>query len=250
MDSERSSTIHIGTSGWHYDHWIGPFYPERYAKTKFLGYYSERFNTVEINNSFYRLPLQRTFENWRDQVPDGFVFSVKASRFITHMKKLKDPEQSVEAFFQRVKELKNKLGPILFQLPPRWRFARERFEVFLEALPSDYKYAFEFRDLSWLNSEAFDLLSERGMALCVYDFGEVSAPKKVTADFVYVRLHGPGGPYEGKYSSQELHSWAIDIRRWNEGGKEVFCYFDNDQYGYAPENAAQLLGMVRDRSLK
>jgi uncharacterized protein YecE (DUF72 family) len=193
----RPSAIHIGTSGWHYDHWVGPFYPERLAKKKFLEYYAGRFKTVEINNSFYRLPLERTFENWRDQVPAGFVFSVKASRFITHMKKLKDPEQTVEEFFQRIRGLGNKLGPIPFQLPPRWRFDSDRLEGFLKALPLEHKHAFEFRDQSWLNADVFDMLSQRGMALCAYDFGEISAPKKVTAGFIYVRLHDPGGPYEG-----------------------------------------------------
>jgi uncharacterized protein YecE (DUF72 family) len=250
MDPERPSAIHIGTSGWHYDHWVGPFYSKRLPKKKFLEYYADRFKTEEINNSFYRLPLQRTFENWRDQVPVGFVFSVKASRFITHMKKLKDPEPSVEAFFQRVKGLGNKLGPILFQLPPRWRFDRGRLEGFLNALPVDHKYAFEFRDPSWLNPEVFDMLSQLGMALCMYDFGHMSAPKEVTADFVYIRLHGPEGPYEGNYSSRELQCWAADIKKWSEDGTEVFCYFDNDQFGYAPLNAGQLLAMVEELSLR
>jgi uncharacterized protein YecE (DUF72 family) len=166
------------------------------------------------------------------------------------MKKLKDPEQTVEEFFRRIRALGNKLGPILFQLPPRWRFNRDRLEGFLKALPLDHKYAFEFRDPSWLNAEVFDMLSQRGMALCVYDFGEMSAPKKVTAGFVYVRLHGPGGPYEGKYSPRELQSWAAEIKKWSEDGTEVFCYFDNDQFGYAPENAAQLLDMAGGLSSK
>lgn len=247
MNSQKTSPFHIGTSGWHYDHWLGPFYPKRFPKENFLEYYSGKFKTVEVNNSFYRLPAESTFERWRDAVPDDFVLSVKASRFITHMKKLREPEQSIRAFFERIRALGPKLGPILFQLPPRWGFNQIRFEEFLQALPSNHRYAFEFRDPSWLNSRTFDMLSEQGMALCLYDFGELTSPKRLTTSFVYVRLHGPQGPYEGKYSSEELASWAEDTLKWSFEGREIFCYFDNDQYGYAPENARQLLQIVEAR---
>jgi uncharacterized protein YecE (DUF72 family) len=241
MVTNGPNTLHIGTSGWHYDHWLGPFYPERFPKKDFLEYYSEKFKTVEINNSFYRLPLEKTFENWRDRVPDDFVFSVKANRFITHIKRLKDPELNLKEFFQRLRGLGNKLGAILFQLPPRWNFNHSRLEEFLIALPKNHKYAFEFRDPSWLNPQVFDMLSKHGMALCLHDFGELSAPRQVTTTFVYARLHGPSGPYEGKYSPEELTSWAEDFRRWSAQEKEIFCYFDNDQFGYAPENARELM---------
>jgi uncharacterized protein YecE (DUF72 family) len=245
MNKNDSKNIHIGTSGWHYDHWIGPFYPEKFPKKDFLDFYSENFKTVEINNSFYRLPLEKTFENWRDRVSDDFVFSVKASRYITHIKRLKEPEKSLKQFFERVLHLRTKLGAILFQLPPRFGFDGNRLQEFLKALPENYKYAFEFRDPSWLNPEVFDMLSDYGIALCLHELGTSVAPRMITTKFVYVRLHGPGGPYEGKYSFQELDSWAKDVTKWIGEGMEIFCYFDNDQYGYAPENAKQLLQMVQ-----
>jgi len=177
--------IHIGTSGWHYEHWQGPFYPEELPKSQFLHYYRERFHTVEINNSFYQLPKEKTLIDWRESVPEGFIFAVKGSRYITHMMKLKDPQQTIEPLFDRIKLLKDKLGPILFQLPPRWRFNAGRLRDFLAVLPGGNRYALEFRDPSWLTLEAYRILADHGAAFCIYEFAGFLSPKEITADFVY-----------------------------------------------------------------
>jgi len=236
--------IHIGTSGWHYDHWRGPFYPQELSKGSFLEYYAGSFTTVEINNSFYHVPSTQTLINWRDTVPEVFVFAVKASRYITHLKKLKDPEKPLSTFLKTVTVLGDKLGPILFQLPPRWRFNLERLEEFLGSLSPDYRYAFEFRDTSWFNDVTRSLLAEHGAAFCIYELSGKQSPKDVTADFVYVRLHGPAGAYQGKYDKAVLSGWAGAFFALADQGMEVFCYFDNDEAGYAAENALQLKEMV------
>jgi uncharacterized protein YecE (DUF72 family) len=236
--------IHIGTSGWHYDHWRGPFYPENLAPAEFLQFYQQKFHTVEINNSFYRLPSEKALIDWRESVPAGFIFAVKGSRFITHMKKLKDPEKSMAAFMERLPLLGDRLGPILFQLPPRWHFNGERLGNFLKVLPRDYRYALELRDPSWLNREACDLLREYGAAFCIYELAGRISPKEVTTDFAYIRLHGPGGAYQGRYDRKTLAGWASDISAWAAQGKAVFCYFDNDEAGYAAQNALELQEML------
>lgn len=239
-----SGGIHIGTSGWHYDHWIGTFYPEGLPKDAALEHYAGPFRTAEINNSFYRLPEKKTFAAWRDATPDGFLFSVKASRYLTHMKKLKDPQQPLEKLLDRVDALGDKLGPILFQLPPRWKLNVERLEDFLKALPDSYRYAFEFRDESWFDDRVYGLLEEHGAAFCIYDLAGRTSPKEITADFAYVRLHGPEGPYQGRYGKQRLASWAGAFSTWAESGREIYCYFDNDEAGYAPQDALVLREMM------
>jgi uncharacterized protein YecE (DUF72 family) len=239
-------SVHIGTSGWHYDHWRGPFYPEDMRAGEFLEYYRKRFHTVEINNSFYQLPKKETLEGWRNAVPGDFVFAVKASRYITHMKKLKDPEKSTAKFLDRVEALESRLGPVLFQLPPRWRFNPERLRTFLEALPEKYRCAFEFRDPSWFQEETLQALQDHGAAFCIYEFAGRVSPKEVTADFIYVRLHGPGGPYRGQYETRTLAGWAGAFSAWVQKGKEIFCYFDNDESGYAAQDALRLKDMVEN----
>jgi uncharacterized protein YecE (DUF72 family) len=235
--------IHIGTSGWHYKHWQGPFYPDDIPKRGFLDYYAERFHTVEINNSFYQLPKEKTLIRWRNTVPSGFVFAVKASRYITHMKKLKDPEEPVSNFLGRIGKLGDKLGPILFQLPPNWNLNCQRLRAFLEILPAGYRYAFEFRDPSWFHSKVYDALGEHGASFCIYDLAGRVSPKKVTAEFIYLRLHGPKGPYQGQYETTVLEKWAGDFSAWVREGKELYCYFDNDEAGYAAQDAARLKAM-------
>ncbi|HZE20832.1 MAG TPA: DUF72 domain-containing protein [Desulfobaccales bacterium] len=241
----KTGSIHIGTSGWHYGHWRGPFYPEDLSPEGFLEFYAQRFQTVEINNSFYQLPSEPALESWRQGVPDNFIFAVKGSRFITHMKKLKDPERSLAPFLQRIVVLQEKLGPILFQLPPRWRFNESRLAAFLEALPGGHRYTLELRDQSWINAAALDLLARYGAAFCIYELDGFLSPREVTADFVYIRLHGPGGPYQGQYDSQTLAGWAGAISTWSRQGRDVFCYFDNDDAGYAARNALQLQNMLQ-----
>lgn len=246
---KEPTLIHIGTSGWYYKHWKGPFYPDDLSEKDCLDYYAEHFHTVEINNSFYQLPKEKTLIRWHNNVPFGFVFAVKASRYITHMKKLKDPEGPVSNFLGRMGELGDKLGPILFQLPPNWSLNVRRLQAFLKVLPTDFKYAFEFRDPSWFQTEVYDALGEHGASLCIYDFDHRLSPKEVTADFIYIRLHGPSGPYQGQYETVVLEEWAVDFSVWAKEGKEIYCYFDNDEAGYAAQDALKLKAIVERESL-
>ena len=237
--------IHIGTSGWSYEHWLGPFYPQELGSARMLAYYADRFRTVEINNSFYHLPSEKSLRGWGGTVGEDFIFAVKASRYITHMKKLKDPEIPVTTFLERIETLgPRRLGPILIQLPPKWRCNTDRLRHFLDYLPKAHRYAFEFRNPSWFIEEVYDLLMGAGAAFCIYEIGGLLSPKAVTADFVYIRLHGPDGAYQGSYPAETLADWAAAIAAWVAEGKEVFCYFDNDQLGFAAQNAAQLQEMV------
>lgn len=240
----RQSHIHIGASGWHYGHWVGPFYPPSLKPKDFLSFYGQKFHSVEINNSFYKLPEQAALEAWKETTPPGFIFAAKASRYITHMKKLQDPEQSTARFLERIQVLGDKLGPILFQLPPRWSCNLPRLQSFLAALPRTCRYAFEFRDSSWINARTCQALAERGAAFCIFEIAGYLSPREVTADFVYIRLHGPGGAYQGSYDTRTLAGWARTIGAWAAQGKEVFCYFDNDEAGFAPQNALELQEML------
>ncbi len=241
--ASQSGKVHIGTSGWNYGHWKGSFYPEELNQEKWLDFYKSRFRTVEINNSFYNLPEKKTFRSWKETVQKDFIFSVKASRYITHMKKLKDPEEPVERFLSTVKELGKNLGPILFQLPPHWNVNHDRLKSFLNTLPPGNRYTIEFRDESWWTRETYDLLKDHAVAWCIFHLAGSLTPKEVTADFVYIRLHGPEGAYEGQYDGNTLGGWAGAINSWKEQGKDVFCYFDNDQNGYAAQDALKLKEM-------
>jgi uncharacterized protein YecE (DUF72 family) len=231
----------VGTSGWSYKHWRGPFYPSDMGKgADQLRFYVERFDTVEVNGTFYRLIEVETFRRWREATPAGFVFACKGSRYLTHMKRLKEAGQGVGHFFERVEALQDKLGPIVFQLPGRFKPDRDRLVAFIDALPSRRRYAFEFRDPAWFQPEILEMLTAHNVALCLYEFAGQEAPLVVTADFVYIRLHGPDGPYQGSYSDQALQTWAERIAAWTKKGLDVYCYFDNDDRGFAPENALQL----------
>lgn len=237
--------LYIGTSGWHYNHWRGNFYDEKTKAADFLDFYCRHFKTVEINNSFYRLPEKKTLAAWHDQTPEGFLFAVKASRFITHMKKLKDAAGHLENFLDRIEPLAEKTGPILFQLPPRWHCNVVRLEDFLSKLPDGYRYTFEFRDESWFADPVYEALDKVNVAFCLYHLKGWMTPSQVTADFVYVRLHGPGEQaYEGKYETRDLAGWAGAISTWRRQGKDVYIYFDNDQSGFAPANAMELRDML------
>jgi uncharacterized protein YecE (DUF72 family) len=241
---KASQTIHIGTSGWHYDHWKGPFYPDKISAVEMLPHYVGRFHTVEINNSFYQLPKKTTLELWKKTVPSNFVFAFKGSRYITHMKKLKDPSRGVPPLLEAARVLGEKLGPLLFQLPPHWRINLERLDAFLQFLPRDFRYAFEFRDPSWFTDRTYEMLAKREAAFCIYHLAGRLSPKEVTTDFVYVRLHGPDGAYQGQYDGKTLSGWAGAFSTWQRQGKEIFCYFDNDQAGYAAQDALRLQEML------
>lgn len=236
--------IRIGTSGWSYDHWVGPFYPEDLDADSRLAFYAERFDSAEINHSFYHLPSNGQLADWQAATGSDFLFAAKASRYITHLKKLRDAQQSLPRFIERMQALGSRLGPLLFQLPPRWGYDGERLEAFLEALPSGVRCAAEFRDHSWHNEEACERLRKHGVAWCIYDLAGFTAPKKVTADFVYIRLHGPREAYRGGYDASALSGWAGAISAWARRGLDVYCYFDNDEEGCAPRDAAQLRDML------
>lgn len=244
-DGANAGSSWVGCSGWHYKHWQGIYYPAGLPTVDFLAYYLRSFCTVEINNSFYRLPTPETFAAWYEAVPADFLFSVKASRFITHMKKLKDPQQSFGRFLENTGALKEKLGPILFQLPPRWQCDTTRLAAFLRALPPYYRYTFEFRDHSWYHPAVYELLRQHQAAFCIYDLEYHLSPLEVTADFVYVRLHGPLRKYDGSYSEETLTAWARQSKAWQQAGKTVYIYFDNDMHGYAPFNAQRLQELLR-----
>ncbi len=240
----RAGALHIGTSGGHYKHWRGPFYPEKLPAAKMLEFYAGRFDTVEVNNSFYHLPLETGLENWRESTPAGFHFAVKGSRYLTHMKKLKDPEPGVEKFFARVDLLGRKLGPVVFQLPPWWEADPERLEGFLQALPPRRRYAFELRNETWRTEEIYRILRRHNAAFCVFEIAGVFSGMELTADFTYVRLHGPEGAYQGSYGKKSLETWAARIRDWRRDLKAVYIYFDNDQAGFAPKNALELKALI------
>jgi uncharacterized protein YecE (DUF72 family) len=236
--------VRIGTSGWHYKHWRGPFYPSDLPARDMLSWYRSRFDTVEINNTFYHLPSEQAFTAWRGSTPPGFCFAVKGSRYITHRKKLNDPEPALERFLPLVELLGTKLGPILFQLPPRWSCNLDRLTRFLDALPGGHRYTFEFRDPSWHDIAVYRALSRRNAAFCIYELDGFESPHELTADFVYVRLHGPGQKYQGEYSSRILRGWARNITQWRRTLSAIYVYFDNDQAAYAAMNAASLKHML------
>ncbi len=241
----KYAACHIGTSGWHYEHWKGPFYPEDFSEKDFLTFYANHFKTVEVNNSFYHLPKKETFEQWHDTVEEDFIFSVKASRYITHIKKLKEPEKGLANFLSAIEGLKKKLGIVLFQLPPYWHKNEERLDSFLSEFPEQMKCAWEFRDKSWFDENIYKILKKNNAAFCIYEIAGDMSPEIVTADYIYIRLHGPDNQkYQGNYTKHQLNSWVEKFHKWAKEGKKIFCYFDNDQNGYAAENAMTLKQIV------
>jgi uncharacterized protein YecE (DUF72 family) len=237
--------IRIGTSGWHYKHWVGSYYPAGCPASKMLAFYQRDFDTVELNNTFYRLPSEAAVEEWRASTPPDFRFAVKGSRFLTHMKKLKDPQPGLRKFFGPVELLKRKLGPVLFQLPPNFEVDIPRFDSFLDALPREHRYAFEFRNQTWNAPEVMKLLRARNAAYCLFHLAGYQSPIEITADMTYIRLHGPGGKYQGTYGDDLLRPWAHRIRDWSHDLKTIYVYFDNDDSGYAARDAMRLRQMLQ-----
>lgn len=243
--------VYIGTSGWNYKHWAGGvFYPLGLKQKEWLDYYCRFFDTVEINYTFYRLPSKEVFEKWHDSVPKDFRFIVKANRFITHVKRLKDPEISVKNFLVNISGLKKKLGPVLIQLPPSWNVNLERLKDFLSYIASqeiipELKMTIEFRNKSWILEETFGLLNTYNVSLCFADWPDLTMEQPVTTDFIYIRRHGPGDLYSSDYSKEELRKDGERIKAWLDEGKDVYVYFNNDWGGYAVKNALTLLDMTR-----
>ena len=239
--------MYIGTSGWHYKHWCEVFYPPDLGPADWLDFYAMQFDCVEINNSFYRFPSRENIGAWLDCTPLGFRFALKANRYITHQKKLKDCAQALKRFLVQAQNLGDKLGPVLFQLPPRWRVNCERLATFLRLLPAEMRFVMEFRDQSWHCAEVWDLLARHGVAWCQYDLQGFLATETITAQWVYLRLHGPGADaYCGSYSETELQQWSSRITGWQQAGYQVWVFFDNDEAGYAPANAKRLLQLCEN----
>jgi uncharacterized protein YecE (DUF72 family) len=235
--TRRAGRLRIGTSGYQYRHWRGSFYPKGLPQRRWFEHYASRFDSVEINNTFYRLPSPEVFDGWREQAPPGFCYALKYSRYATHLKHLADPDEALERFLEGAERLRSRLGPILVQLPPHWRANPERLDAFLRAAPRRHRWAVELRDPSWLRGEVYDVLRSRGAALVIHDLIE-DHPVELTCDFTYLRFHGQR--YGGSYSPQALSAQARRIRRWLRERRDVYAYFNNDRGGHAPRNAADL----------
>lgn len=232
----------VGTSGFSYVHWRGTFYPEDLPQRKWLEYYVQHFQTVELNSTFYRLPAEETVQAWRARVPQEFLFSLKASRLITHVYRLQDVKEVLKTFFSRVYLLEEKLGPILYQLPPGMEQDLDLLTAFLQQLPDSVRHVVEFRNKSWYNETVIDVLRKYSVAFCIHDLKGIESPVVVTAPFAYFRFHGSSGKYRGGYSEEELRRWVACIRQL-ESLKvgEVFVYFNNDVEGHAVHNARQMM---------
>jgi uncharacterized protein YecE (DUF72 family) len=277
--SKGDCDIRIGTSGWHYEDWSGRFYPPDLPKSKWLEYYSGHFDTVEINNTFYHLPKETTFQNWRKKAPNNFIFTVKANRYITHVKRLKDPPEPLVRFYERANILQKHLGPVLYQLPPNFHKDFARLKVFLQALQyvilngaqrseeslshrpdsssasgklirrreqseTVTKAVFEFRHESWFSQDTYNLLKKFNAAFCIHDLIGIPTPRVITGDIIYIRFHGPTGKYEGNYSKSALQDWAKWIKENIKGKKAIYAYFNNDYHAYAIKNAKALKGQI------
>lgn len=236
--------VFVGTSGWTYNHWRGAFYPIGGPRSHWLDFYADRFNSVELNATFYRSIGERTFANWYTRTPPGFVWSVKANRYITHIRRLHEAQEPMERFLSSVAALQEKLGPVLMQLPPNLAYEKSIFESFVRLLPASMKFAIEARHPAWFRDEVHTALIERNIAWCISDTaGRYPYREAVTADFIYIRLHGSRALYASDYTDPELHAWAEKIRTWN---RETYVYFDNDFMAYAPQNALRLRELLGD----
>ena len=236
----RTGTSRVGCSGWQYRHWSGDFYPRELPQAGWLEHYAGSFDTVELNNSFYRLPGRSTFAGWRRRSPSGFLFAVKASRYLTHIKRLSDPQEPLRRLWDSAGGLEEKLGPVLYQLPPRWKRNLERLSEFLDAAPAGRLQAFEFRDASWYAEETYALLESHGAAMCLHDMSGSASPLREVGPFTYVRFHGSGARYGGRYPDAALERWAERLRDEQRRGREVYAYFNNDVGGHAPRDAIRL----------
>lgn len=238
--------IRVGTSGWVFKEWRGAFYPEGLPQTQWLGYFAKKFDTVEVNSTFYHLASAATFERWGQTAPADFLFSVKVDRLITHRKKLRDCGEVLAQFLERAELLRSHLGPILYQLPPHWRVDVERLREFLTLLPAEFHHVLEFRDPSWCTAAVRDLLAANNINWCIHDMPGHDWPAWVTGPVVYIRFHGASTQkYAGSYRLTDLARWAQRMRNHAANGHDVFAYFNNDIHGHAVRNARELLDMLQ-----
>lgn len=243
------NVVRVGTSGWEYAHWAGRFYPAKLPRRQWLEFYAAHFDTVEVNYTFYRLPPPDTFVAWSGRVPVGFAFAVKASRYLSHVRRLREPREPLDRLWSRARRLGDHLGPVLYQLPPRWRPDPERLAAFLDALPTGQPQAIEIRDRRWYGPALSSALGDAGVALCLHDMpGSAPRPEPV-GPLVYVRFHGSGARYGGRYSAQRLTAWAIRMAAWAEAGLPVWAYFNNDIDGHAVRDADRLRSLLARRGV-
>lgn len=240
---KTSMKINVGTSGWFYNHWHKLFYPEDIPKTKWFKFYTENFKTVEINSSYYHFPTDSGVKKWYQTSPDDFIFTMKANRYITHLRKLKNVESQTSDFLKTVSGLKQKLGPVLFQLPPSFKKDLAVLKDFLSLLKKQKHCVFEFRNDTWYSDDCFSLLADNGMTFCIYDMGDFQTPREITSDMIYIRFHGTSGKYGGTYPDKMLKEWAEWIRK-NKKIKSCYCYFNNDSNAYAVYNAKSLINIL------
>ena len=234
----------IGTSGWTYKHWKGNFYPDSIPQKRWLEHYSEHFDTVELNASFYRIPKASTSKGWHHRTPAEFRFAVKASRLITHVRRLDGCGEALDWFFRELEPLRDKICAYLFQLPPSFSPQPERLESFLSLLPPGNRYVFELRNPACYSGAVPELLESSGVTFCIHDLAGRESPQLVTSSLVYIRFHGTTGRYSGSYPDSTLRQWASLIRSWSAQGKEVLAYFNNDIGGHAIQNARTLKQML------
>jgi uncharacterized protein YecE (DUF72 family) len=247
--ARKTGRFRVGTSGYQYDHWQGVFYPEDIRKRDWFVYYAQRFPAVEINNTFYNLAAEKTFRQWRDNAPAGFEYVLKYSRYGSHMKRLKDPASHLDLFMSRARVLGRHLGPVLVQLPPHWGADPPRLRAFLAAAPRKVRWAIEVRDASWLCEDIYAVLRKHHAALCIHDL-IADHPREITADWVYLRFHGPQATqrkYEGRYPHQAMTAEADRVRDYLADGMDVYAFFNNDQAGHAVRNAGELMRYVKER---
>jgi uncharacterized protein YecE (DUF72 family) len=244
MAPRAGRQIWIGTSGWSYAHWRGIFYPDGLPQREWLAFYMQHFDTVEVNSTFYHLPRESTMASWRDRAPDGFAFALKASRFITHVKGLRGAREPLEEFLRLARLLKDRLGPVLFQLPPRFTRDIGTLEAFLKLLPDDVLGVFEFRDESWYCDETYELLASHNACFCTHDMPGAQTPRHAVGPAAYVRFHGPAERYSGSYSDRLLKDWASWMKGPWEGGRSLYACFNNDAEGCALGDAKALLKLL------
>jgi uncharacterized protein YecE (DUF72 family) len=238
--------IYIGTSGWAYKDWRGRFYPQNLPQTKWLSFYTQHFATVELNNTFYQLPSEKAFHRWKETAPPSFVYAVKVSRLITHLKKLRNTQDALANFLSRARLLGEKLGPLLYQLPPSLSCDQALLEEFLQLLPQDLSYIFEFRHPSWFSEKVFEQLSRHQVGLCLFDMPELTTPLVATTDLAYIRFHGSQGLYQSSYPTEELQDWAQRIASLGKDLREIYIYFNNDFQAVAVNNALTLRKELSD----
>jgi uncharacterized protein YecE (DUF72 family) len=242
-----AAPIRIGCSGWQYRHWRGDLYPRDLPPARWFEFYAERFDTVELNNSFYRLPEADVFASWARRSPPGFLLAVKASRYLTHLRRLREPKEPLHRFWSRAERLGEHLGPVLYQLPPRWNRNAERLAAFAQAVPRDRRQALEIRDPSWYHPDTYAAMARGQLALCLHDMPGSESPREPIGPFAYVRFHGSGTKYGGRYSGPALAAWADRLVRWAGDGVPGYAYFNNDVGGHAFRDAERLREMVARR---